>query len=180
MIEHTLTNVRERQDPLRARYKDDPSGALITDRATTVRGANIDPFHGVVKPGSQDYGVTWPFGIHHAVGGDHDMPNPGDMLCAALAACLDSTIRIIANRLGARLKSLEVTVEADVDVRGTLLVDREVPIGFQTIRCNVDLQAVEGTDQRLIQKLLIAAEHSCVNFQTLRNGVEIKTSVNSQ
>jgi uncharacterized OsmC-like protein len=53
------------------------------------------------------------------------------MLCAALAACLDSTIRIIADHLDVTLSSLEVGVTAEVDVRGTLLMDRKVPGGFQ-------------------------------------------------
>jgi uncharacterized OsmC-like protein len=72
-----------------------------------------------------------PLGIHHAVGGYHDAPNPGDLLCAALASCLDSTLRIIAARLGVRLVALEVDVTADVDVRGTLMLDRAVPVGLR-------------------------------------------------
>lgn len=177
MTAHDTTRVRERQDPLRERYKVTPEEAAITDRARTTGGVGTDPFHGAVVPGSEDYGVEWAFGIHHAVGGDHDAPNPGDVLCAALAVCLDSTLRIIADRLGVTLTSLEVDVSADVDVRGTLLVDRTVPVGFQSMRCHVDVQAAEGTDPKLMQKLLAAAEHSCVVLQTLRSGVPVETSV---
>jgi uncharacterized OsmC-like protein len=176
MTTQTATDVRERQDPLRERYKTAPEEARITDRARTKDGLQTDPFHGRVVPGSQDYGIVWPFAIHKAVGGDHDGPNPGDMLCAALAACLDSTIRMIAGRLGVRLASLEVVVEADVDVRGTLVVDRSVPVGFQKMRCNVRLEAAEGTDPEILKRLLAAAEHSCVNLQTLRSGVSIETA----
>jgi len=50
--------------------------------------------------------------------------------CAALATCLDSTIRSIANHLGRALASLEGAVSADGDVRGMLVVDRTVPVGF--------------------------------------------------
>src|SRR5512143_3460734 len=91
-------DVRSRQDPLRKSYRESPIDAMITDKAITTEGAKLDPFHGKVVPGSKDYGVVWPFGIHRAVGGDHDLPNPGDLLAAALAACRDSTIRIIACR----------------------------------------------------------------------------------
>jgi hypothetical protein len=38
------------------------------------------------------------FGTHTAVGGESDYPVPGELLCAAVASCLDSTIRTIANR----------------------------------------------------------------------------------
>src|SRR5690606_21626049 len=110
MTEHGKTSVRERQDPLRERYRTAPDEAAITDRARTVGGVGTDPFHGFVVPGSEDSGVEWPFGIHRAVGGYHDAPNPGDVLCAALAVCLDSTIRMIADRLGVTLTSLAVDV----------------------------------------------------------------------
>ena len=175
MREAKTVNVRTRQHPLRERYKEAPGDALIADRAKTTGGVATDPFHGSVVPGSQEYGIVWPFSIHSVVGGYHDGPNPGDLLCAALAACLDSTIRIIANLLGVILTSLEVDVSADVDARGTLVVDRTVPVGFQTMRCHVTLQAAEGTNPRLMEKLLAAAEYSCVTLQTLRSGVSVET-----
>lgn len=173
---HDDDKVRPRQEPLRKRYREFPQDAEITDRARTISGTDLDPFHGKVVPGSEDHGVVWLFGIHRAVGGDHDMPNPGDMLAAALAACLDSTTRMIAARLGVVLLSLSVEVSAVIDVRGCLLVDRAVPVGFQQMRCHVVLKAADGTDPQLIQMLLAASENSCVNLQTLRAGVSIATS----
>ncbi len=172
-------DVRQRQDPLRERYKHVPTEAAIVDRAVTKDGLTVNPFHGFVAAGSKDYGITWPFGVHEAVGGDHDLPNPGDLLCAALAACLDSTIRIIANRYGVGLRKLRVEVEGQVDVRGTLAVDRGVPVGFQKMSCRVELRPAEGTDPKLVERLLTAAERSCVNLQTLRTGVTVETSVDS-
>jgi uncharacterized OsmC-like protein len=169
--------VRQRQRPLRQKYVDSPAAAMITDRSRTEGGVETDPFHGHVVPGSQDYGIRWPFGIHYAVGGYHDGPNPGDLLCAALATCLDSTLRIIAERLGVRLTKLVVDVTANVDVRGTLALDPAVPVGFQQVRCAVQLQAATGTETSLVQKLMAAAEHSCVNLQTLRLGVPVETSL---
>lgn len=77
------------------------------------------------------------------------------------------------------LKSmLEVDVRGDVDVRGTLMVDRNVPVGFQKMRCRVNIQAAEGTDPKLMKALLTASEQSCVNLQTLRSGVSVETTVN--
>lgn len=174
----TGPSVRERQDPLRKRYKESNEPAWITDRGRAVGGVRTDPFHAHAVPGSQDYGVTWPIGIHSAVGGDHDGPNPGDLLCAALATCLDTTIRIIAERLGVGLLDLEVDVTGEIDVRGTLQVDRAVPVGFQRMRCAVSLHAAEGTDPVVVRRLVAAAEQCCVNLQTLRAGVPVETSLN--
>ena len=165
-----------RQDRLRERYRQHPEEARITDRGRTTHGDLGDPVHAWAVPGSQDYGVEWELGIHRAVGGLHDRPNPGDLLCLALASCMDSVIRMIAARHGVALEALEVDVTGDVDVRGTLWVSREVRVGFQGLRCHIRLKAEEGTDPELVGRLLAAAERSCVNLDTLRKGVPVETT----
>jgi uncharacterized OsmC-like protein len=162
--------VRRRQQPLIERYREEPEAAQITDRARTRGGLGEDPFHGRVVIGREDHGVELRFGIHRAVGGDHDAPNPGDLLCAGVAACLDSTLRMVADRMGIRLAELEVQVTAHADVRGTLLVDRSVPVGFHHIQVETRLRTAEGTDPSLTGKLEAVAEHCCVDLQTLRRG----------
>lgn len=168
-------DARDRQLPLYSQYKETPEAATITDRAVATDGVETDPFHGTVEPGSQDYGVAWSYGVHEAIGGFHDAPNPGDLLCAALATCLDSTIRIIADRLDVELVDLAVDVTADVDVRGTLVVERDVPVGFQSMAVRVDLDPEPGADPGLVEQLKQAAEYSCVNLRTLMSGVPVET-----
>ena len=174
--EASTSTVKQRQDPLRQHYRSAAADARITDRARTDSDGAPDAFHGAVVPGEAP-GTTWHFGIHRAVGGYHDLPNPGDILCAALATCFDSTFRMIANRLGIQIQSLKVAVEADVDVRGALLVDPSVPVGFQKLRCRVDLQPGAEVDAAKTQILLAAAERCCIVLQTLRNGVAVDTKM---
>jgi hypothetical protein len=76
---------------------------------------------------------------------------------------------MIANIMGVQIESLQVSVTAGADVRGTLAMSREVPVGFQAMTCTVEFQAREGTDPNLIERLKIAAERSCVVLQTLRS-----------
>ena len=166
--------VKARQEPLRERYRKDPAEARITDRARAA-SPDSDPFHGLVRAGN-GHGAEWPYGIHRAVGGDHDLPNPGDILCAALAACLDSTLRMIGGRMGVNLDTLEVGVNAYADVRGCLMVDRNVPAGFQRIEVDVRIKAAEGTDPAQVKMLTTAAEQCCVVLQTLRSDVPIETN----
>lgn len=170
-----VMDVAARQDPLRERYRDAPGEAMITDRGRTVEGTLDDPVHVWAVPGSQEYGVRWRLGLHRAVAGLHDAPNPGDLLCLALACCMDSVIRMVANRHGVVLEQLQVDVTGDVDVRGTLWVSQEVRVGFQRMRCHVRLKAADGTDPLLVERLLKAAERSCVNLDTLRTGTEVST-----
>ena len=168
-------SLREIQTPLRARYKSSPQDAKVIDQARTTGADASDPFHSAVEP-MPGCGATLPVGVHRAIGGRHDAPTPGDILCAALAACQDSAVRMVANILGVELEFLTVEVTGDVDVRGAMAIDNQVPIGFQSMRCNVQLRAVEGTDPELLKKLRVAAEHCCVVQQTLRNPPPIQTT----
>jgi len=176
MNNNTRGLVKQRQDPLRDRYRTVPEEAWIIDGAGTVQNGPDDPFHSAVAPG-QGYDMLWRVGIHRAVGGYHDLPNPGDILCAALASCLDSTLRMIADRLEIRIAFLVVTARAEVDVRGTLLVDRNVPVGFQRMKCEIHLETEANVPPEKVKMLLTAAEHSCVVLQTLRNGVTVQTQI---
>ena len=168
-------SVFEIQVPLRQRYKVDPKAALITDSACARGKIADDPFHSIVMPMPKS-GIAVPVGVHSALGGLHDAPNPGDILCAALAACQDSSVRMVANILGITLESLEVEVTGDVDVRGTLAMDAHVPVGFQTMRCVVRLRAAKSTNPRLLEKLQAASQRSCVVKQTLLHSPRIETT----
>jgi uncharacterized OsmC-like protein len=97
------------------------------------------------------------------------------MLCAALAACLDSTLRMIAVRMGIALKTLAVEVRAFADVRGCLGVDRQVPVGFQRIDVDVLIEAEGNTDPAQIGRLTSVAERCCVVLQTLRSDIAVDT-----
>ena len=143
-------SVNEVQTPLRAQYKSSPEAALVTDHARTTGGDPRDPFHATVEP-MTGCGARVPVGVHRAVGGPHDAPTPGDILCAALASCQDSAVRMVANLLGVELDFLEVEVTADLDVRGTMAMDRQVPVGFQAMRCDVRLRAKEGTSSEVLK-----------------------------
>ena len=173
------SEVRRAQAPLRKRYAENPEPAFITDTARTTGTGLPDPFHGTVIPG-RGHGEKWSYGVHRAVGGPYDAPVPGDILCSALATCMESTIRMIADRLSVELQSLEVSVSADVDVRGTLAVDPDVPVGFQSMRCEVEMEPVGDVDAELLQKVFRGAERSCVVLQTLRSGVDVDATLSTE
>jgi uncharacterized OsmC-like protein len=169
------SEIAARQAPLRRRYSEDPRAALIVDRGRTTDGALGDPVHTTARPGDEYPAerVDIAVGTHRGVGGLHDAPNPGELLCATLAACQDSTVRMVANLLGVRLTMLTVEVEGDVDLRGTLAVDRSVRVGFQAMRLRCRLGVAPATPPDAVELLLAAAERSCVVLDTLRHGVDV-------
>jgi len=74
-------------------------------------------------------------------GGEGDLACSGDLLLASLAACQEITVRMVAAAMGIVPETVEVTVEGDLDVRGTMGVDPETPVGFTAIRSAVRLVA---------------------------------------
>jgi uncharacterized OsmC-like protein len=165
------SEVSQRQKRLNEVYKSNPSLAMITD-SSEVTGANLhDPFRSSVSI-SDDFQVPFKTGIHRAVGGDHDFPNPGDILCGALAICFETTLRMISNRLNIELSETRVKASARVDVRGTLMIDRSVPVGFQSMHLDVVVIS-QDPNQKIMNILLRAAEESCIVYQTLKQGIPI-------
>jgi uncharacterized OsmC-like protein len=166
------STVVRRQAPLRAAYAQAPQSARIVKRATTVATAPSDALHGSVALPYD--GVCWRYGIDRAIGGLHDAPNPGEMLCAALAACADASIRMLADALGIGLLHLAVEVTGEVDVRGCLAIDRNVPVGFQALSCEVDIAVAPETSAAALTTLLERSERACINLATLRSGVPVE------
>jgi len=167
-----VSMVRERQAPLRATYAEQPETAITHKHATTITQPGLDCLHGIVRPG-EGFDVTWHTGIDRTVGGDHDAPNPGDVLCAALASCMDGMVRVVADIMAIQLTNVSVEVDGDVDVRGTMAIDPSAQIGFRSMRCTVHLQTAPETEPRQLAALRATTERLCVNLQTLRSGVPV-------
>jgi hypothetical protein len=52
------------------------------------------------------------------------------MLLEALVACAGVTLKAVATALAVPLRSGTVSAEGDLDVRGTLGVDKQAPVGL--------------------------------------------------
>ncbi|MGD2070332.1 MAG: OsmC family protein, partial [Gemmatimonadota bacterium] len=164
-IEHRSI-VATRQAPLRDRYPDHPAEAIAVKRVRSLAGPSTDPLHGRVEPIGVD-GTPWDFGLDAKVGGYDDLPNPGHLLCAALAACLDSTLRMLADRLGIGLRRVQVDVVGHVDVRGCLALADDVRPGFERITCAVEMETAPTADPRRTAIMRQQAERLCVTLDTL-------------
>jgi len=175
MINNSI--IKERQQPLIANYLQNPQEAWITDMAI-IEGKHLhDPLHTSVSI-NEELRVDFPIGVHRAVGGNHDFPNSGDLLCAALASCFDTALRMIANRLQITLLKTKVIATANVDVRGTLMVDKEVPVAFQSMGLEVEITVSNSVPAELADKLIKATERSCIVLQTLQRGTPVNVSAN--
>ena len=168
-------DIRARQAPIRQRYLDDPDNAV---EVLSVHGGAsdlADPLHVVVSPDSMP-DVLFLSGAHAAVGGDGDVPCSGDLLLAALAACQETTLRMVAANMGIDLEELEVSVEADWDPRGTLAMGRDFPVGITAIRAHTRVVVRGDEREERARRLLHSAERYCVILQTLQAGVPVEST----
>ena len=112
---------------------------------------------------------------HAGVGGSGIGACSGDLLLGALAACAQITCQMVATAMGVPTNQIRVTVEGDLDLRGTLGVSPDAQVGFEQIRVNFDIDAPEATTEQ-IEKLKVRTEQYCVVMQTLLQPPPIQTT----
>jgi uncharacterized OsmC-like protein len=130
------------------------------------------------ETGGETSSGEWEVAAHAMAGGPDDLACSGDLLLASLAACQEITVRMVAAAMGITLNSLEVTVEGDLDFRGTMGVDPETPVGFTDIRSRISLTADAPADR--LERLAQRAERYCVVSSTLRNPPSLSTEIDAQ
>jgi uncharacterized OsmC-like protein len=167
-------DLRSVQAPLKEKYRSDPASALVVTEAQSIASDLADPRHCTVAPsGFPD--VTIQAGLHPAAGGAGDTPCSGDILASALAICEESTLRSVAANMGVELESVHVKVRIHWDFRGTMGLDRDVPVGATGIEMSTQVKVKDGVDPERAKRLLSSAERYCSTLQTLRHGVEVSS-----
>src|SRR5579863_4018710 len=155
-----VVDLKSVQKPLKEQYRNDPSASRITLKA---KGNQTEtPIACSVAIGRAIYNAQ----AHTGVGGAGTAACSGDMLLGALSACAQITCQMVAAAMGIATERIEVTVEGDLDLRGTLGISKEVPVGFDRIRVNFDIAARDATAEQ-IAALREKTEQYCVVWQTL-------------
>ena len=156
------------QKPLKERYRSDPNSSRITLRAKS--GQSATPIACSVDIGRAVYQAQ----AHSGVGGAGSAACSGDLLLGALAACAQITCQMVAASMGIPTERIAVTVDGDLDLRGTLGLARDVLVGFEHIRLHFDLVAPEATPDQL-RALREKTEQYCVVMQTLVRPPSLQT-----
>lgn len=162
----TAEELKSLQAPIKAKYRERPEAALVTLRAVGRIGEGVTC---KVETGK----ALVEAGLHSATGGDGLSACSGDMLLEALVGCAGVTLGAVATALNIDLRDATIRAEGDLDFRGTLGVSKEVPVGFQQIRLQFDLDTDASEEQ--IATLLRLTERYCVVYQTLNRPAKIDT-----
>jgi uncharacterized OsmC-like protein len=154
-------DLRSLQQPLKERYRSDPTASQIT---LSARGS--EAAEGPVSC-SVDLGrAIQEAEAHTGVGGPGTAACSGDLLLGALAACAQITCQMVATSMGLSVERIEVLVEGELDLRGTLGIAKDVPAGFETIRLVFEIRAPEASEEQL-RMLVEKTERYCTVLQTL-------------
>lgn len=162
-------DLRSLQKPFKEQYRRDPASSRIT---LTAKGSETStPLSCSVDIGRAIYQAE----AHKGVGGAGTAACSGDLLIGALAACAQLTCQLVAQAMGVPTRHIEVTVSGDIDLQGTLGISKGVPVGFQGIRAEFNVDAPEATPEQL-RALQEKTEQYCVVLQTLLHPPNIESS----
>jgi uncharacterized OsmC-like protein len=165
-------DIRSLQKPLKEQYRRDPASSRIT---LTAKGSETaTPLACSVDIGRAIYQAE----AHKGVGGTGTAACSGDLLIGALAACAQLTCQLVATALGISTQHIEVTVNGDMDLQGTLGISKEVPVGFEAIRLQFDVNAPQATPEQLLA-LQEKTEQYCVVLQTMLHPPKIAAHWNT-
>ena len=161
-------DIRSIQQPLKEQYRREPNSSRIT---LTAKGSETaTPMACSVDIGRAIYQAE----AHTGVGGAGTAACSGDLLLVALAACAQITCQLVATAMGIPTEHIDVTVEGDLDLQGTLGLSKVVPVGFEKIRLRFDIRAPQATADQLT-RLREKTEQYCVVMQTLANPPKVES-----
>ena len=162
-------DIRSLQRPLKDQYRNDPTASRIT---LTARGSQSGaPISCSVDIGRAIYAAQ----AHKGVGGAGTGACSGDLLLGALAACAQITCQMVAAAMGIPAEHIDVTVDGDLDLQGTLGISKEAPVGFQSIRVKFDVRA-PGASPDQLRALREKTEQYCVVMQTLLHSPRMEST----
>jgi uncharacterized OsmC-like protein len=160
--------LRALQAPLKQRYRSAPGSALVSSRAEVL----LDPQRLSARLDARQPRIA---GLHPATGGTGEQACSADLLLESLAACAAVTLLAVATSMGAGLTGGKVIAEGAWDARGTLGVDKSVPVGLRSIALTFELEG--SLDEPIRRRLIETTERYCVILATLREAPRVEVRV---
>src|SRR4051812_17458321 len=162
--------LRALQEPIKKSYRERPEEARVSlsargSQSATPVACSVDLGRAIQQAEA-----------HAGVGGPGTGACSGDLLLGALAACAQTTCQMVAAAMGIETERIEVVAEGEVDLRGTLGLSRDVPVGFESIRLRFEIDA-PGVSREQIESLHAKSERYCTVLQTLLAPPQIETEL---
>ena len=159
------------QAPLKQLYQTNPDAAIAELHAVGIIDfANLCCRVPIAANDGKDINA----GLHPNAGGDGSVACSGDMLLQALVTCAGTTMAAVSTAMGMEIRNAQIDAHGRMDFRGTLGVDRTVPVGLTSIELRFHIDSDVSADS--IDKLIQLTERYCVVLQTLQRSVQITST----
>jgi uncharacterized OsmC-like protein len=121
--------------------------------------------------------------VEFAFDGDHpetfmsedNGATPTEMVLVALAGCLTAGVASVASQRDIQLHSVTASVEADMDVRGVMGVDRDIRNGFSAVRVTYSIDADATPDE--IRAVVAQSQKRSAVFDIVTNPTNVAVEV---
>jgi uncharacterized OsmC-like protein len=160
---------------------DTPDIAKFQWRATSswVRGthsrASVETFHGFGD--EQQHKTTFSYDADHplAFAAEDNGATPVEFVLVALGSCLTAGVASVAQQRQIQLRSVEATLEAEMDLHGILGADPDVRNGFSGVRVSYKIDADATPDE--IKALVAQSQKRSAVYDILTNPTNVTVTV---
>ncbi|MFO0921587.1 MAG: OsmC family protein [Pirellulales bacterium] len=165
--------LKQLQEPHKQRYREFPESGMVE-----LHSQGMVDFHQLTckvpsrKDPSEDGVVA---GLHPAAGGPGTFACSGEMLLDALIACAGVTFAAVSTAMSLSISEAMIVAKGWMDFRGTLGVDKTVPVGIQRIELQFEVHTSASDEQ--LATLLRLTERYCVIMQTLQQSTAIVATI---
>ena len=111
-----------------------------------------------------------------AFGGGDDAMSPADVVLVALGTCQEIMYAALASTMDIQLDECKVEVTADLDLKGLMGMDADVPPGLLAMDYHVHLKS-PASDEAL-KELIDVVERQCPLLDTLTREIKVTGKVN--
>ena len=161
--------LRDQQQSVRDSYNQEPEKAI---QKLTAKGSvdfdkiaiDVDSFLGAI-----------PAGLHTSTGGDGNFACSVNMLLESLVGCAGVTLAAVATSMELDISSAEIEALGTLDFRGTLGMDRKIPVGLTEVELRFDIKGDASDEQ--ISKLVELTERYCVIYQSLKTTPNLVSTI---
>ncbi len=165
------------QGTVQAIQEDPVLGECIFRASNTWLSGNnnrtkVDSFYGAKQEIAHKQTFTMDADEPPILAGQDQGANPVEHLLHALASCVTTSMVAHAAVQGIHIEALESELEGDLDLRGFLGLDPNVPKGFTDIRVNFKV----NTDEENLDRLKRLTAFSPV-FNTITQGANVDIQV---
>ena len=141
----------------------------------TRNRATVNGFYGALKEDTSRDPMIFDLDEPPVLLGKNQGVNPVEYLLVALSGCLTTSMIAHASARGIEIKGVESRYEGDIDLRGSLGISEDIPVGYQTIRVLFKIDANVSREQK--EELVRMAQKYSPVFNTITKSAPVSVQL---